>query len=102
MTDTRLKFGEMLFEWDEEKNKINRKKHGVDFYDAAMVFSDENRIESFDDLHSDEEERWQVIGKVKDILFVVYTERNDSTRLISARKADAYERRMYYAGAESY
>lgn len=102
MTDTKLKFGEMLFEWDENKNKINRKKHGVDFNDAAMIFADENRVETFDELHSDEVERWQVIGKVKDILFVFYTERGDFTRLISARKADAYERRIYYDGTESY
>ena len=102
MTDTKLKFGEMIFEWDENKNKINRQKHGVDFYDAAMVFSDENRIESFDDLHSNEEERWQVIGKVKDILFVVYTEKIESVRLISARKATPRERRIYYDSAESY
>ena len=40
MTDTKLKFGEMLFEWDEEKNQINIEKHGIDFNDAAMVFSD--------------------------------------------------------------
>ena len=55
MTDTRLRFGEMLFEWDEEKNKINRRKHGIDFNDAAMIFADENRVETLDELHSDEE-----------------------------------------------
>ena len=102
MTDTKLKFGEMLFEWDEDKNKLNRQKHNIDFNDAALVFADENRIETFDDFHSDEEERWQVIGKVKDILFVIYTERGDITRIISARKADSQERKMYYDGTESY
>ena len=102
MTDTKLKFGEMDFEWDDEKNKINVKKHGIDFTDAAMVFADENRIEFFDELHSNEEDRWQVIGKVKDILFVVYTEKIDAIRLISARKATARERRIYYDSAENY
>ena len=102
MTDTKLKFGEMLFEWDEDKNQKNIEKHGIDFNDAAMVFADENRIEFFDDFHSDDEDRWQVIGKVKEILFVVYTERGDFTRLISARKATAHERRIYNDSAESY
>ncbi len=102
MANTRLKLGEMLFEWDEEKNQINRKKHKIDFNDAALVFADENRIETFDYLHSDEEERWQVIGKVKDILFVIYTERGDITRIISARKADSQERKIYNDGTESY
>ena len=71
MTDTKLKFGEMFFEWDEEKNKIDRQKHGVDFSKILKIFAE---------LHSDDEERWQMIGKVKDILFVVYTERGDITR----------------------
>ena len=93
MTDTKLKFGEMFFEWDEEKNKIDRQKHGVDFSKILKIFAE---------LHSDDEERWQMIGKVKDILFVVYTECGDITRLISARKANAHERRIYYDGAESY
>ena len=92
----------MLFEWDEEKNKINIRKHHIDFSKILKVFSDENRIEFLDELHSDNEERWQLIGKVDEVLFVVYTERGDVTRIISARKADAYERRMYYVGAESY
>lgn len=102
MTDTNLKFGEMTFEWDEEKNQLNIKKHGIDFSKILKIFSDENRIEFFDAEHSDDEERWQVIGKADAILFVVYTERGESTRIISARKADAQERRIYYAGAEDY
>ncbi len=102
MTDIKLKFGEMIFEWDEEKNAINRRKHNVDFNDAAKIFADENRIEFFDEIHSDEEDRWQIIGKVKDILFVIYTEKIDSIRLISARKATAKERRLYYDSAEDY
>lgn len=48
------------------------------------------------------EERWQVIGMVDDILFVIYTEREDRIRLISARRANKNERRKYYAGYESY
>jgi len=52
------------------------------------VFLDEKRIEKYDRKHStDTEDRWNVIGKVDDVLFVVYTERNERTRIISARKA---------------
>lgn len=102
MTDIKFKFGDVEFEWDESKAALNWQKHRVDFHDAAMVFVDENRIEIFDEFHSDDEDRWQVIGKVDEILFVVYTERVDSIRLISARKANAHERRMYYVRAEDY
>ena len=90
------------FEWDDNKAKINKIKHGVSFKVAAKVFDDENRYEQFDSEHSWEEDRWQVIGKVDDILFVVYTERGDYTRLISAREATATERRIYYDRANIY
>lgn len=91
-----------LFEWDDEKAELNWQKHRVDFQDAAKVFNDPYRVEEFDEEHSFDEDRWQVIGKVDDVLFVIYTERGESTRLISARKATSTERRKYYAGTESY
>ena len=84
------------FEWDDNKAKINKIKHKVSFEVAARVFSDLNKIEEFDFEHSWEEDRWKIIGKVDDVLFVIYTERGDATRLISARKANAKERRRYY------
>lgn len=93
---------DIVFEWDEEKNRTNFRKHNIDFNDAAKVFADENRVERLDEFHSDDEDRWQVIGMVDDILFVVYTEREYKTRLISARLANKKERRIYYAGYESY
>ena len=93
---------EMVFEWDDEKNRINLRKHGVDFKDAAQVFFDDNRIEWFDEEHSDDEDRWQVIGMVNEILFVIYTERDEKTRIISARKADKAERREYYGNGDLY
>ena len=73
--------------------------------DAAQVFADENRIERFDSLHSDEEDRYITIGRVREILFVVYTERINAdsinvTRLISARRATKQERRDYYDGIQ--
>ena len=90
------------FEWDSEKDELNWQKHKVRFDVAANVFKDGNRIEQFDEDHSDEEDRYITIGRVKEILFVVYTEREDATRLISARLANAKERGDYYAGEESY
>ena len=93
---------EMVFEWDDDKAAKNVKKHGVDFTDAAQVFFDENRIERRDKFHSDDEDRWQVIGMVEEVLFVIYTEREDRTRIISARKAKPKERRIYYGNSDVY
>ncbi len=102
MTDINFQTENRTFEWDENKDKINKIKHGVSFKVATKVFEDENRIERPDYNHSQEEDRWQVIGKVDNILFVVYTERDDITRLISARKATAYERSLYYGNRDLY
>lgn len=88
---------EMIFEWDEEKSKINFQKHGITFKTAAKVFADKNRIEEIDFLHSVTEERYRVIGKVGTILFVVYTERTPAKRIISARQATKSEKGRYYA-----
>ena len=84
------------FEWDDAKNKINKIKHGINFKTAAKVFNDPYRIEEYDDLHSIDEERWKVIGMVDDVLFVIYTNRDEKIRLISAREATEQERRRYY------
>ena len=86
----------MQFEWDADKAALNLKKHGVRFETAARVFNDENRIEFFDSEHSVDEERYNTIGMVDHILFVVYTERNSRVRLISARPANRKERSLYY------
>ena len=85
-----------LVEWDENKNQLNIKKHGISFQTAALVFADEERIEYLDKLHSQTEERYVVLGCVQGILYVVYTMRNEYARLISARMATAYERKIYY------
>ena len=87
---------EIKFEWDEEKNRINKIKHGIDFNIAIRVFDDENRIEIYDIEHSTDEDRYNTIGLVHDVLFVVYTERRDRLRIISARLAVERERRLYY------
>ena len=85
-----------LFEWDDAKNKINKIKHGINFKTAAKVFSDPYHFTEFDYKHSGDEERWKVVGMVEDILVVIYTEREESTRLISARIAEEPDRRKYY------
>lgn len=89
----------MIFEWDENKEKINLAKHGIDFSTASLVFQDENRIEFFDALHSMSEDRYITIGEINGIaviVMVVYTERGNAIRLISARKATRQERSKYY------
>lgn len=92
---------EYSLEWDENKNKINLQKHGICFEDAGLVFGDTARIEYYDEIHSIDEDRYITIGKVEDVLFVVFTERpeNNAIRLISARKANARERRLYYGNS---
>ena len=83
----------LRFEWDEAKNRINQEKHGISFETASYVFQDENYIEMYDFEHSIEEDRYIAIGMVGDLLFVVFTERKKSIRLISARLATEREGR---------
>jgi len=84
-------------EWDEAKNALNKKDHGVDFEDAQYIFTDPERIERLDrsENNTSGEERWQTIGKVGSVYFVVYTERGTDKRIITARPADKSERRSY-------
>ena len=89
----------MTFEWDENKNRANKKKHGVSFEMAVRVFLDEKRIEKLDVEHSTvDEERVNIIGRVSNmlILFVVVTDKSGRTRIISARKAERDEEAEYY------
>ena len=83
--------------WDENKNIENKLKHKIGFEDAQYVFSDPDRIERIDRSENNisGETRWQTIGKVGDILFVVYAESGEDTRLITAREAEKHERRSY-------
>ncbi|MBE5808039.1 MAG: BrnT family toxin [Clostridiales bacterium] len=85
-----------IVEWDVNKNALNMRKHGISFETAALVFADEERIEYYDELHSVEEDRYIVIGRVHGILYVVYTMRDEAVRMISARMATARERKVYY------
>ena len=96
--DIYFELDEYNFEWDSEKAEINLKKHGIRFNTAVYAFLDENRIDEFDELHSDFEDRYKIIGRVGKILAVIYTERGENYRIISARYATKKEVNDYYAG----
>ncbi len=88
------------FEWDENKNTINKKKHNVSFEEAMTVFYDEEALLINDPEHSAEEERFILLGfsqKAK-LLVVCHCCRNSETvvRIISARKATKNESKQYY------
>lgn len=85
------------FEWDDAKAAQNYVKHGVTFETARDVFKDPFAIEQIDDRHDYGEERWTIVGMAgTQLLFVAYTMRNGSIRIISARAAEPYEEREYY------
>jgi uncharacterized DUF497 family protein len=89
----------LRFSWDEHKNLTNQRKHRVSFEVAARVFVDANRIEQYDDQEDYGEDRWITIGIVGPaLLAVVYPVRDEDgevIRLISARRANAQEKRAY-------
>ena len=90
------------FEWDDDKNKINSKKHGISFEDAKSVFFDDDAILFEDPDHSIGEERFLIIGfsKIKKICIVshCYREKNSIIRIISAREATKSEKKIYTKG----
>ena len=86
----------MTFEWYEQKNALNQSKHHISFSTAVHVFDDPQYIEIYDFEHSITEDRYIAIGLAGDVLFVVFTERNENIRVISARLATAVERRLYF------
>jgi uncharacterized DUF497 family protein len=90
-------YGDLLFIWDDNKNKINLERHGISFETAILVFKDPNLVKMFDREHSDVEDRWNIIGIVENVvLFVVETEITDNLiRIISARKANTQEKEIY-------
>ncbi len=81
--------------WDEKKNQANIIKHGISFELAVNVFRDKNRLDFYDERHSRDEDRYITIGMVQDLIVVVYTERYDAIRMISARIANRKEREKY-------
>lgn len=88
------------FQWDEDKNWENVRKHKVSFDEAQTVFLDENAIRFVDPDHSDDEDRFIMLGmsfKLR-VLLVCHCYRDDDTiiRIISARKADKHESKDYW------
>ena len=94
--DVKFELGDLKFIWDSDKAEKNLQKHKVSFETASLVFLDENRIEEYDAFNSKDEERYKVLGEVEKVLVVIYTERDDRSRIISARFADKKERSEYY------
>jgi uncharacterized DUF497 family protein len=85
-------------EWSKEKNEQNKIEHeGLGFELAQFVFADPERLERLDrsENNTSSEERWQTLGRFGKTMFVVYTERGQNKRLISARIANKAERRSY-------
>lgn len=91
---------DIRFEWDERKNKRNIKKHGISFEEAQTVFFDESAIRFNDPDHSQDEDRFIMLGMSFQlhVLVVCHCYRKDETviRIISARKADNQESRNYW------
>ena len=84
------------FEWDDEKAASNAEKHGVTFEEARSVFRDPFAIELLDDREDFGEDRYILIGmSANNVLVVVYTERGERNRIISARRTEPNERRFY-------
>ena len=93
------------FEWNIEKENINITRHKLNFTDASHVFADVFQLNLYDADHSDDEDRWVVIGEipVMKIVVVVHTlaqgqhGEDSRVRIISARKATRKEREAYFA-----
>ena len=88
------------FEWDENKNRINQNKHKISFDEAKTVFYDEEALVIDDPEHSEEEERFIILGlsNKTNLLVVCHCYRQSDTviRIISARKATTSEAKQYY------
>jgi hypothetical protein len=86
--------------WDDDKAAANQEKHGVSFEEAQTVFDNPRAVIFEDEAHSDSESRGIIIGHSarNRLLLVCFTERTDSIRIISARRATTKERRDYEEG----
>ena len=87
----------MRFEWDKEKEKGNRQKHGISFDEASSVFYDPLSATFDDPDHSIGEERFITIGYSTQnrLLVISYTEKRNKIRIISAREATAREKKRH-------
>ena len=91
--------GDLSFEWDQQKADANEAKHGISFEEASTVFYDEAALLIGDPDHSEDEDRFVLLGMsvVSRVLVVChcYRESDEIIRLISARKAGRHEREQY-------
>lgn len=88
----------MKFEWDKTKAAVNLRIHGVSFDEAVETFFDPNAIQGFDAEHSEDENRFYIIGfSSRRLLYVIYAERGagDIIRIVSARKAEQKKQKEY-------
>jgi uncharacterized DUF497 family protein len=92
----------ILFEWDPVKAAMNKKIHDITFDEASTAFKDTLSLTVYDPLHSEDENRFVLIGSShRDrLLVVVLTERGERIRIISARKAKKKERQQYEKNAK--
>ena len=90
---------ETIFEWDDNKNRANIKKHGISFGEAVTAFQDENALIISDDEHSEQEDRFILLGLSNHprLLVVCHCYRGGDCviRIISARKANKHESGQY-------
>lgn len=90
----------LRFEWDEKKNAANRRKHGISFAEARTAFMDEDARVIPDPEHSEEDERFVLLGLSISVRVLVvchcYRRGGDVIRIISARKADRDEIEQYH------
>ena len=91
---------DIRFEWDENKSRKNKRKHGVSFDEAQTVFLDENAIRYYDPDHSEDEDRFIMLGmsfKLR-VLVVCHCYRSDDKviRIVSARRANRKEATIYW------
>jgi len=88
------------FEWDPEKALTNAAKHGVTFEEAVTAFGDPLSLTIFDPDHSDDEDRFVLLGYTLQgrLVVVIHTDRDGVVRIISARLATRRERRSYASG----
>lgn len=89
----------LRFEWDETKNRSNRRKHGVSFEEARTAFLDENARVIPDPDHSDDDDRFVLLGLSISLRVLLvchcYRKEDEVIRLVSARKADRNEIKQY-------
>jgi uncharacterized DUF497 family protein len=90
---------DVSFEWDERKNRANQKKHGVSFEEARTAFFDEHARVIADPEHSEDEERFVLLGLSAQLRVLVvchcYRAEDQVVRIISARRADPSEQQQY-------